>query len=181
VGGGLDAEFLIPNRDCTIAYAAPGAFLAWLHRARADQVCIYARASMLSRREPIAATVHLVADGGVVTLWQSRPHAFFPFHYFARRTSKPIITTAPASRLAPGLTPDQARLLALLVEIADADERCPSNTEIGLRLGLSKAAIANLLAVLESRGLIRRLIARNFDRVVEIVETGARTRGFIVL
>lgn len=172
-GVSMEPEMLIPER-AAVAYAAPGAFLAWLHRARPGQVCVYARATTLSRREAIGATVRLVADGGQVILYQSRPSALLPYLYFARRTVKPL-TIAP--KPAP-LSDTQVRVLEHLTTLADAGEPHGSNSGIAMQLGLgSRDSVKVALAALERAGLIRRSQDAVFDRVIEIVETGRKTRG----
>lgn len=172
-------EALIPD-GTALGYAAPGAFLLWLARAKAGQVCLYARASMLSAREPIGATVRMVADGGQVELWQSRPHALMPFNYFARRTVKVLLAPAPVSpaRKRAMLSDMQSRLLEHLSDLADAGSPHGSNAHLALALGMgSRAAVASALNVLERSGLIRRSQDAVFTRVIEIVETGGKTRG----
>ncbi len=179
LGTGFEPESLIPLA-AGVAYAAPAAFLAWLARAKPGQVCLYARATMLSRREPIGATVRLVSDGGQVGLWQARPHALFPFNYFARRTEKVLIPQRPLSPDGQRalLTETQARLLDHLTELAEAGQPHGSNSGIAMRLGLgSREAVAGALTALERRGLIRRGQDAVFARVIEIVETGCKTRG----
>jgi hypothetical protein len=88
-GVSLEPEFLI-RESGGVAYAAPGSFLAWLHRAQPGQVCIYARTHLLAKREPIGATVRLIAEAKQVEIWQGRPIALLPWQYFARRTAKPL-------------------------------------------------------------------------------------------
>lgn len=173
----LEPEMLIPL-STAIAYAAPGAFLAWLHRAKPGQACVYARATMLAQRESIGATVRLVADAGQVTLYQSRPAALFPFLYFARRTAKSLTIAPPPARLRAQLTDAQQRLFDHLSALADAGLPHGSNSGLAMRLGLgSRGAVAAALGALERSGMIRRGQDAQFDRVIEIVETGAKTRG----
>jgi hypothetical protein len=173
----LEPEMLIPLAS-GVAYAAPGAFLAWLQSAKPGQACIYARANMLSRREPIAATVRLIHDAGQVTLCQGRPHALFPYHYIARRTSKPLAAKPSPARLRASLNDTQRQLLEHLSDLADAGEPHGSNSGLAMRLGLgSRETVAAALSTLERVGLIRRGQDEVFSRVIEIVETGRKTRG----
>jgi DNA-binding MarR family transcriptional regulator len=173
----LEPEMLIPLA-AGVAYAAPGAFLAWLQRAKPGQACIYARASMLSHREPIGATVRLVSDAGQVTTYQSRPAALFPYLYFARRTVKPLTMTPSPARLRVALSDTQRQLLDHLAELAEAGQPHGSNSGLAMRLGLgSRETVANALGALERLGFIRRAQDEVFSRVIEIVETGRKTRG----
>lgn len=177
----LEPQMLIPL-SAGVAYAAPGAFLAWLQRARTNEACIYARANMLTRREPIGATVQLISDAGQVTLCQSRPHALFPYHYIARRTAKslaiaPLSGQASPERVRAMLSETQTIVLDHLTELAEAGRGHGSNSHIAMRLGLgSREAVNSALTSLDRLGLIRRSQDEAFRRVIEIVETGCKTR-----
>jgi hypothetical protein len=176
-GVSVEPELLIPLAGGA-AYAAPGAFLAWLQRAKPGQACIYARATMLSARDPIAATVRMVADGGQVLLYQTRPHALFPYHYVARRTATPLAAAPSPRRVRAALNEAQQQLFDHLTDLAERGLPHGSNTGLALRLGLgSRESVASALTVLERSGLIRRGQDAVFARVIEIVETGRKTRG----
>lgn len=177
IGVSLEPEMLIPLAS-GVAYAAPGAFLEWLQGAQAGQACIYARANMLSRREPIGATVRLVSDAGQVTCYQTRPYALFPYLYVARRTAKPLAAPPSPARVRLTLTGLEQRLFDHLFDLAESGLPHGSNSGLALRLGGGdRAAVGRALAQLERLGLIRRGQDAQFARVITIVETGRKTRG----
>lgn len=158
--------------------AEPEALDAWAVRAAPGAACLYARASRLTGG--VGERARQMHERGMVQLAQGRdPADRRLFTYRATRTAAPFAPPTPRPTMA--LSPDDAALLDLLVRAADAGELCPTNRVVAARLGFrTEKAAQHRLVRLRAAGVIRVFYGDdgktpNGVRVVEIVETGART------
>lgn len=173
----IDPQSLIAD-GMTMATAAPAALLAWAQRAQRGEAVIYARAHRLPCGSPLAAVANMLQTGGFIQINHQRSHAMLPWHYVARRTDRAMEVGLAGGRKTarrPSLNPDQATALQILSDCADAGMACPSNSALALQLGISRAHAGAIVARLRDFGLIRIEQAPWPLRVVEIVETGAKT------
>ena len=159
--------------------AEPRTLDAWAARAAPGAACLYARTARLPGGG-VGERARQMHARGMVQLVQGRdPEHRGLFAYRAVRTAAPF--APPAPKPVGRLSPDDERVLDLVAGAADAGERCPTNRTIAARLGLKAERKAHdHLTRLRVAGAIRVFYADDGQtptgvRVVEIVETGART------
>ncbi len=71
----------------------------------------------------------------------------------------------------------QAQVLAVILEAAEAGERCPMNRVIATRIDVAgTATVSEAITALEAKGTINVIRGSN-SRVIEIAGTGLRTAG----
>lgn len=159
--------------------AEPATLDAWAARAEPGTTCVYARTVRLTGS--VADRARQMHERGMVQLAQGRdPEDRRLFSYRATRTGKPF--APPTPRTGP-IRAEDAELLALIEDAAEAGARCPGNRALAARLGWkSEAAVVRAIARLRVSGAVRVWHADEGPsagtlRVVEIVGSGARTAG----
>jgi hypothetical protein len=142
-------------------------------RAQAGDRVTYAIGPYLKPGALVPAVARKLAEGGRGHLLQEREGR--GYRYFI------VKSTAPRLRVVEALNPAsaEARVLALLIEAAQAGRRCPGNTEIADRLDLdSRYQARDRVQALVRLGHIRVVEQLRFGgRVIEIVASGLRTAG----
>lgn len=150
-------------------YARPEQMREWHERAAPGDRCIYAIGPDLGD-DPSAALARELGQTGTVHL--SRQRDGRGWRYFMEKRPAAVSTKGP-----PRLSPDEARVLALLADAAARGRECPSYSEIAEQLDLrSRFQARDRFNALVRAGAVRIVSnERLHGRIIEIVASGQRT------
>jgi hypothetical protein len=148
---------------------------AWLKRAKPGDRFVYATGPTLIQGAA-AALVRKLRDAGEIASHNQRNRHSNVLEYVAIRNRVRVVTQRP-----PVCCPNMMAVLVELQEAAQAGARCPSDSEIGDRAGLTSGQVKWQLEKLEAAKMIeRRNVPAPGDsrfRVVKVIATGAETAG----
>jgi hypothetical protein len=148
---------------------------AWMAAAKPGDRFVYATGPTLIQGAA-AALVRKLRDAGEIASHNQRNRFSNALEYVAIRNRVRVVT-----QRAPVCCPNMMAVLVELQNAAQAGIRCPSDSEIGARTGLTGGQVKWQLEKLEAAKMIeRRNVPAPSDsrfRVVKVIATGAETAG----